>query len=45
MMDNTFNGMKSIDIFKEDCKFHHIGLSVKSINNLFPNISIKYNLF
>ena len=38
MIDNTFDEMKSIDIFKEDCKFHHIGLSVKSIDALFPNI-------
>ena len=38
MIDNTFDEMKSIDIFKEDCKFHHIGLSVKSIDTLFPNI-------
>ena len=38
MMVSTFDGMKSIDIFKEDCKFHHIGLSVKSIDTLFPNM-------
>ena len=38
MMDSTFDEMKSIDIFKEDCKFHHIGLSVKSIDTLLPNI-------
>ena len=38
MMGSTFDGMKSIDIFKEDCKFHHIGLSVKSIDTLFPNM-------
>ena len=37
MKDNNFEVMKSIDIFKENCKFHHIGLSVKSINSLFPD--------
>ena len=36
MMNNNFDGIKSIDIFKENCKFHHIGLSVKSIASLFP---------
>ena len=37
MTENNFEVMKSIDIFKENCKFHHIGLSVKSINSLFPD--------
>ena len=36
MMNNNFDVIKSIDIFKENCKFHHIGLSVKSIVSLFP---------
>ena len=35
MMNNNLDGIKSIDIFKENCKFHHIGLSVKSITSLF----------
>ena len=37
MTNNNFDVLKSIDIFKEDCKFHHIGLSVKSINALFSD--------
>ncbi len=37
MMNNNLDGIKSIDIFKENCKFHHIGLSVKSITSLFPD--------
>ena len=37
MMNNKLDGIKSIDIFKENCKFHHIGLSVKSITSLFPD--------
>ena len=37
MTENNFEVMQSIDIFKENCKFHHIGLSVKSINSLFPD--------
>ena len=37
MMNNNLDGIKSIDIFKENCKFHHIGLSVKSITSLFPS--------
>ena len=36
MMNNNLDVIKSIDIFKENCKFHHIGLSVKSIVALFP---------
>ncbi|HIM32704.1 MAG TPA: VOC family protein [Pelagibacteraceae bacterium] len=36
MMNNNLDAIKSIDIFKENCKFHHIGLSVKSIVSLFP---------
>ena len=36
MIDKNFTIEKSIDIFKENCKFHHIGLSVKSISSLFP---------
>lgn len=36
MTNNNIDVMKSIDIFKENCRFHHIGLSVKSINSLFP---------
>ena len=36
MTDRSFDTIESIDIFKEDCKFHHIGLSVKSIISLFP---------
>ena len=36
-MNNNLNKIKSVDIFKENCKFHHIGLSVKSIDSLFPN--------
>ena len=36
MMNNNLDEIKSIDIFKENCKFHHIGLSVKSIGSLFP---------
>jgi len=38
MMDNNLDVIKSIDIFKENCKFHHIGLAIKSINSLFPNV-------
>ena len=37
MINSSFNNLESIDIFKENCKFHHIGLSVKSISALFPN--------
>ena len=37
MMNNNLDVIKSIDIFKENCKFHHIGLSVKSIASLFPD--------
>ena len=37
MNNKNFDIVDSINIFKEDCKFHHIGLSVKSINSLFPN--------
>ena len=37
MMNNNLDGIKSIDIFKENCKFHHIGLSVKSITSLFSD--------
>ena len=37
MMNNNLDAIKSIDIFKENCKFHHIGLSVKSITSLFPD--------
>ena len=36
MMNNNLDEIKSVDIFKENCKFHHIGLSVKSIASLFP---------
>ena len=36
MIDKNITIEKSIDIFKENCKFHHIGLSVKSISSLFP---------
>ena len=37
MMEVNLGNMESINIFKEDCKFHHIGLSVKSITSLFPS--------
>tara|TARA_Y100000590_G_scaffold360828_1_gene417283 strand:- start:6689 stop:7102 length:414 start_codon:yes stop_codon:yes gene_type:complete len=37
MIDYSLNKIKPVDIFKENCKFHHIGLAVKSINSLFPN--------
>ena len=37
MIKNNVEITKSINIFKEDSKFHHIGLSVKSINAIFPN--------
>ena len=38
MIDNSLNEINSVNIFKEDCKFHHIGLAVKSINILFPKL-------
>ena len=38
MTDSALDEIKSINIFKENCKFHHIGLSVKSINSLFPKV-------
>ena len=38
MIDSALDEIKSINIFKENCKFHHIGLSVKSINSLFPKV-------
>ena len=38
MINSSFNNLESIDIFKENCKFHHIGLSVKSISALFPKL-------
>lgn len=37
-MANALESIKSIEIFKEDCKFHHIGLSVKSISSIYPEI-------
>ena len=37
MIDSALSEISSINIFKEDCKFHHIGLSVKSIVSLFPD--------
>ena len=36
MIDISLNDLTSIIIFKEDSKFHHIGLSVKSITSIFP---------
>ena len=39
MTGNILDVIKSVDIFKENCKFHHIGLAVKSINSLFPNVN------
>ena len=38
MMNSSLSGITSVNIFKEDCKFHHIGLAVKSINMLFPKL-------
>ena len=38
MIDYSLNEINTVNIFKEDCKFHHIGLSVKSINKLFPKL-------
>jgi len=38
MIDSSLSEISSINIFKEDCKFHHIGLAVKSINVLFPKL-------
>ena len=38
MKDYSIDQTKPIEIFKENCKFHHIGLAVKSINSLFPNL-------
>jgi len=38
MIDSSLNEINSVNIFKEDCKFHHIGLAVKSINILFPKL-------
>jgi len=37
-MNSSLSGINSVNIFKEDCKFHHIGLAVKSINMLFPKL-------
>tara|TARA_B110000914_G_C15369544_1_gene402501 strand:+ start:387 stop:797 length:411 start_codon:yes stop_codon:yes gene_type:complete len=37
-MNSSLSGITSVNIFKEDCKFHHIGLAVKSINMLFPKL-------
>ena len=38
MINSSLNEINSVNIFKEDCKFHHIGLAVKSISALFPKL-------
>ena len=42
MMASNFNTIETIDIFKEDCKFHHVGLSVKSITSLLPHVKTNF---
>ena len=38
MINDVLDRAKSIDIFREDSKFHHIGLSVKSIKSIFSDV-------
>ena len=37
MINKKLGSTKLINIFKEKSKFHHIGLSVKSIKSMHPN--------
>ena len=38
MIEKKFNTVKYLNFFKENAKFHHIGLAVKSIKSLIPGI-------